>query len=645
MIQSAINTIKNNWEICVILIIAGILRTLSFTEIPFMHDELSALIRTKYNSYGDLLEYGVKRLDTHPALIQSFLYFWTKAFGYTEWIVKLPFILMSIASVWFVYKIGFRWYNKTSGLILAILFACMQYSIMYGQIIRPYGSGLFFSLALTYYWGELIFYGQYRRKNVIGYIVFGTLCAYNHHFSLLLAALMGILGLFFATKGTRGKYIFISLVIPLLYVPHLPIFWYHLHVGGVEAWLGKPNPSFLGNFLLYLFHYSYFALSAFVVVLIAGRIFGKRNFEFHPQLLFSALIFGINYAIAYYYSKYGAAVLQTSVLIFTTPFIFLSLVGLINEQSKRFNWIATALIGTSMIVTLFVNRQHYSVFYVPTFKQLVWDADYATAHFSTTKTYIFCDELKARFYEPKLKINTGYTFIKLPDFTLSDLETELRENFDKYDHICLSTTSGLPPTYRALIQQYYPKLEWSNDYFSANAAVYSKGKSTDKILGFLELKPEGNWTGLDVKKFDVLKPKQYRYSEGDEWGPSFNLKLLKSDIWIYDYIDVYTKIKLDSLEFNPLLVISCQDKDSVFQYSTTEAKTFYWNSHDSTVTIVNSLKLIDTPYKRFSEPEFHTFVWNINKKPFTILDYKVIYRKGNPLLYSLYDAIDPRYQQ
>lgn len=631
--------LKDNWEICLILLLAAILRTVNFTEIPYMHDELSALIRTKYNTYGDLLEYGVKRLDTHPALIQSFLYFWTKIFGYTEWIVKLPFIIMSIMSVWLVYKIGKRWHHKTAGLLLAVLFACMQYTIMYGQIIRPYGSGLFFTLALTWFWGELVFYRQYNLKNAIGFIAFGTLCAYNHHFSLLIVALIGLLGLFFSSTGTRGKYILLALVIPLLYIPHLPIFWYHLQVGGVEAWLGKPALNFLPNYLFYLFHFSFITSGIFIAILIAGRIFGKRNFEFHPQTLFSLLVFGINYGIAYYYSIYGSSVLQSSVLIFSMPFLFLFLVGLINEQVPLFNRIASGVLGLSLVITLLVNRQHYSVFYVPTFKQLVLDADYAKQQFPTTRTYIFCDEPKSRFYAPKLKIDSNYTFLKLPDFSLQQLEEELIKNYPTCDYICLSTTSGLPPTYRALIQLYYPQLAWNHNYFSASTSVFSKKQKEAKTIGFLELKPEGNWSGIDPAKFGD-NPHTYSYNENDEWGPGFNFKLKTDWVKKYDYIDVYCKIKMDSAGSNPLLVINCQDKDSVFHFSANEAKVFHWNPADSTVTLVNAIKLIDLQYANFNEPILHAFLWNITKKALRIERFEVIYRKGNPLLYGLYDPIE-----
>ena len=60
-----------------ILLAAVILRFYNYGEIPFTHDEFSALIRTQYDSLGEVLRFGVMEGDTHPAGIQVFLYYWT----------------------------------------------------------------------------------------------------------------------------------------------------------------------------------------------------------------------------------------------------------------------------------------------------------------------------------------------------------------------------------------------------------------------------------------------------------------------------------------------------------------------------------------------------------------------------------------
>ncbi len=55
-----------------ILIVAAALRFWDLWELPFMHDEFSALFRTQYDSFSDLIRLGVVQNDSHPAGVQVF---------------------------------------------------------------------------------------------------------------------------------------------------------------------------------------------------------------------------------------------------------------------------------------------------------------------------------------------------------------------------------------------------------------------------------------------------------------------------------------------------------------------------------------------------------------------------------------------
>ena len=98
-----------------ILLVAAVLRLWRLGQVPFMHDEFSALFRLKFDNFHDLIQYGVKEGDSHPAGVQVFLYYWTKLVGWNELWVKLPFALMGIASVYLIYLIGRQWFNRKVG--------------------------------------------------------------------------------------------------------------------------------------------------------------------------------------------------------------------------------------------------------------------------------------------------------------------------------------------------------------------------------------------------------------------------------------------------------------------------------------------------------------------------------------------------
>ena len=124
-----------------ILLLGTVLRIYRLQDIPFTHDEFSALFRTRFDNFADLISQGVKN-DGHPAGIQVFMYYWVRLFGEGEVAVKIPFIISGILSIYLIYRLGKEWFNPLVGLISGAFVSCLEYTIMYSQIARPYISGL-----------------------------------------------------------------------------------------------------------------------------------------------------------------------------------------------------------------------------------------------------------------------------------------------------------------------------------------------------------------------------------------------------------------------------------------------------------------------------------------------------------------------
>ena len=137
----------NKLLLVLIIIVGTVLRFYNYGEIPFTHDEFSALSRLNFDNFNDLIEKGVK-IDAHPAGVHVFMYYWTTFFGSAEWVVKLPFTVIGTLSIFLIYLIGKNWFNETVGLISASFITSIQFTVIYSQIARPYISGLFFSLLM-----------------------------------------------------------------------------------------------------------------------------------------------------------------------------------------------------------------------------------------------------------------------------------------------------------------------------------------------------------------------------------------------------------------------------------------------------------------------------------------------------------------
>ena len=139
-----------------ILLLGTAFRIYRLQDIPFTHDEFSALFRTRFDSFAGLISGGV-RIDTHPAGIQVFMYYWVRLFGEGEVAVKIPFILSGIVSIFMIYRLGKEWFNSMTGLISAAFVSGMEYTIMYSQIARPYISGFLLVLIMVMAWSRYLF--------------------------------------------------------------------------------------------------------------------------------------------------------------------------------------------------------------------------------------------------------------------------------------------------------------------------------------------------------------------------------------------------------------------------------------------------------------------------------------------------------
>jgi len=347
-----------------VLVIGIGLRFFQLTEIPMTHDELSALSRLQFDNFGDLLRQGVA-IDGHPAGVQTFLYYWTMLFGSADWVIKLPFLLMGVGSIYLGYFLGKKWFGPTAGLLTATMISLLQFSVMYSQIARPYSSGLFLCLLATIYWSRIIFENG-RKKPAILFAVLGSLCCYNHYFSLLFAGLLGFLGLFFLKKDNWKIYIYSLLGVLLLFSPHAWIFLQQLSLKGL-AWLAPPRPFFFLEHIGFIFGFNQWLI--FAVLLGAGFGIYHYGLKWNAKKTICLFLFLVPMLIAFFYSHWRQPVMQHSIFLFTMPFLLLLIFSMYPDLKGRYlSSVMVVLMGLSLW-TLIGERQHYSIFYQQPFNQ------------------------------------------------------------------------------------------------------------------------------------------------------------------------------------------------------------------------------------------------------------------------------------
>ena len=276
--------------LALILVTAAVLRFYRFTEIPFTYDELSALFRTRYDTFGELIRHGVM-VDGHPAGVQVFLYYWVRWFGETPWVVKLPFAVMGWASVYLMYRLARMWFGMAAGLLAAAVMAVAQYGVMYSQIARPYGSGLFFSLWMLLFWSRMVRSRRITLRDAAGYVSGAVLLIYDHHFGALFAAVTLLTGLIPAPAALRRRWLALAAALVLLYLPHLPVFFRQLAMKGVGEWLAPPRASFLPDYLAYLFNFSPFFLVLMALLFFSPFLFLRGRLRHRRMILINGIWF------------------------------------------------------------------------------------------------------------------------------------------------------------------------------------------------------------------------------------------------------------------------------------------------------------------------------------------------------------------
>ncbi len=640
----------NLYILFLIFLSACFLRLYLFQEVPFTHDELSMLFRTYFHSFSELIEKGVM-VDTHPAGIQVFVYYWISFFGSNEYIVKLPFVFFGLCSVILLYQIGKIWYNETVALIAASYIATLQYPIMYSQIARPYISGLFFSLLMVYFWSKIILYPtRYFYLNTAFFVLSSVLCAYNHHFSLLFAFIVGITGMFLVEKKYRVKYIFSGVLIFIFYIPHLRIFFYQLSIGGVEGWLGKPENDFILDYIKYIFHFSFYCFSLVVILVLVGW----RSIDFtyfkSKHFLISFCWFLVPFLIGFFYSRYFSAILQFSVLLFSFPFFLFLLFGHLPEFKAKYNLIIVVVIILVNTLSLIYERQHYEVFYKSVYEELLRNHNNLIKDSNKIISIIDSHKQISEYYSAKNKVDSNFiwfdTFSTEKEFILF-----LEKKHATVDSLYLGVCSGNKPNTVSIVLNYFPTIRWQKNYFNGTAYLFTKSKIDNNSLDFLYYsstldfkKKQHNWTIPTTIK--VIQPISsgdecsYSMDSSDEYGPLFTLDLNTLLINKHDYIDITVELLTSRNSEGPIIVTAIEEKGKNICWHGESCKNFYNARKERWVKTFFSTRISDCTNYKIKNSTVKILIWNKNKETFLIKNFNVRFRKGNSILYGLYENIN-----
>ncbi|MEO8590053.1 MAG: glycosyltransferase family 39 protein [Flavobacteriales bacterium] len=624
-----------------LLALAAVLRLWDLPHLPYTHDEISALVRI-YPSLSETIQRGVIELDTHPPGVQVFEWVWTRLFSMHEPDVKLPFIVMSLAAIFLLYRFALAWTAAAPALLLTTLMATLQYSVMYGQIARPYAAGLFTTALFADQLTRYLAFGH--RRALIGIGIAAVLSAYTHHFALLLVGLMGITGLLLVKREQRKAYLIMCGAVVLLYLPNVPIFLKQLGLGGLGEWLAPPGADWLSNYAWYIAHCSLpFAILLIIVVAVAMILHVRKAGDSGPATAV-LLTWGLGpLIVGLAYSVWRAPVIQYSVVLFSFPYLALALISGLRSLGRQATIALCVLVAFTSVRTLISSRHHYDLLYTSKYETIIREGQRALADHGTDGAIVMIDapDHVIRFYLDLWKVDgSTFPYAQLRDGTASRLDSLLVGAKGRV--VAYGQSNGAQPENVARIQQYFPYLLKRRDlvdgqtFLLADKPGYLTWHDRDTLATLRPGTSLGAWEiqeDLTLVKDSAQLPMAWDYS-GREFGLTTTLALDTVTQTPQELIEVVAHVEfLDELT-DAAIIVDMKAGDSTVFYRGGDL-----HPHGKgPATLIVAVRPAD-PGPVVGPVVLKAYVYNRNKGGMYVKRIDVLRRTANPVVFGTLEPV------
>ncbi len=622
-----------------VLLIAILVRIYRYNDLQFSYDELSALARIDYPTFLDFIKEGVMP-DGHPALVQVFIYFYSKLFGTAAWVIKLPFMICGIGAVIFTYKIGEKYFSQITGLLSATFISLSQFYIYQSGTARPYIAGVFIVLVFFYYWLELVTKEKVSRKSFVLFSITACLSALDHHLCMMLVFFAVLFGFFLIHRTLRLKYFLFSLLSVILYSPHFPILFNQISIGGigvnngVGGWLPPPEGDFILNFLHFLFQYSWVLILTSICIFaffISTKFIASRSKKLGYVLL---TLFIVSFLVPFFYSIYVNPVLQFSGLIFSSPLLIIFIFSYTAEMSKAMKVTLTTILTMACMYGLAIDRKHFAYVYQQPFETYFNNHEDLVNEYGEEKVLGVFQTHKlfpALYVKNYVHANDVLIYDDEPVLNLK-IFLELVSKF-KGDILILG---NLEPEYIYAVYDKFPFL--LNELKGYNHEIVVLSKSKGKTVNQLStLNYENDFSAQNTLfKFnpqlvDSLDKNVLKIDSLSEFPLSFSTQLDSSSIDVDDYLIAELELLADTFPTGLLCA-------SIKQGEISE----YWNAVGTENQISSNAKygklilsiFITTQMKKSKAP-LQFFYWNNKKQSIRLKNFKIHSWKGNPARYGV----------
>ncbi len=598
------------------------------------NDELSALTRTRFSGFHELIEKGVA-VDGHPALVQVFLFYWIKIFGDGVFSIRFPFAIAGITSIFFIYLLGKKWFSKTTGLFAAAAMSTFQFPLLYSQTARPYIIGMMFVLMAAYFWSLLLFENsetadrKKRNQLLIAFIFSMSGCMYTHYFSFLQAGIIGFTGLFLLKSKTWKEYLAAVIIVLLSFLPHLSLFFKQFAYGGVGIWLPKPDETFFKRFIEYCFNDSRLLLYTCAGVCAMSVIFFFKNFKLKKIYLLCVLWFLLPFFIGYYYSVKFNPVLQYSTLLFGFPFLLLFTFSFMKDGliNKKIIFAVLILFTCFSTYSTVIEKQFFRTKHFGVFKELAEDAIHWSDKYGENnilKVISISNPDYINYYFGKMGRGMKIALYK------ADEESDWAQLLALVDTTSVSyLLYGWSNIYHApevdkIIAEKFPIVVERDSFFNAEITLFRRDslkvlKTLYSFAADFEDNHWGNETDIRTDELSHSGKFSQRVDEKNEYSIALTKKLADIPSFKNARVTVTAWINAKENAANPKLVLSFEGNGNIIDWNCANFKSF--NLKPGTWQKVIISKVV--PETEAADAVLKIYVWNEKREVFYLDDIVV----------------------
>jgi hypothetical protein len=280
---------KKNWLsettlICLFILVNLILKLFFINVVPIDGDEPFTLFFSQV-SYSELWE--MMQTENNPPLHFIITSVWTKLFGISPVIARIPALLFHVATIYYLFKIGSSFFHKSVGVIACVLFTFSTYHGLFSHEVRVYSLFTLLTAASMYYFMLAVTSTPNKRVG-LKLICCNVLLIYSHFLGHWV--LMVQLGILFFTnihhiKDFFKNYLWIYLVTLIAYIPYAIVFVKRVqYTTSQGTWVEAPKGisslyfalwQFLNSPLVTVIFLCVFA--AYVILYFFNKIVPYRN--------------------------------------------------------------------------------------------------------------------------------------------------------------------------------------------------------------------------------------------------------------------------------------------------------------------------------------------------------------------------------